>query len=149
MNLLEFKEKLADLKQLQFRLCDGSFVPEHFHITEVGLTTKRFIDCGGKVRVDSFVTFQLWTADDFDHRLVPEKFLAIIDVFQHNISIDNLEEIEIEVEYQSDTIGKYGLDKWMMDGDTFVLTNKQTDCLAKDKCGITVVQGPCCPPGGC
>jgi hypothetical protein len=37
------------------------------------------------------------------------------------------------VEYQGDTIGKYGL---TFAGKNFQLTNKQTDCLAPDKCGI-------------
>jgi len=43
---------------------------------------------------------------------------------------DNL---EIEVEYQGTTIGKYGLD---FDGKNFLLTTKLTDCLAKDQCGV-------------
>ncbi|MGX7836089.1 DUF6428 family protein, partial [Campylobacter fetus subsp. venerealis] len=44
-----------------------------------------------------------------------------------------LEDLEVEVEYQAETIGKFGLD---FDGINFLLTSKQTDCLAKDKCGI-------------
>lgn len=43
------------------------------------------------------------------------------------------DDLEIEVEYQGNTIGKYGLD---YDGKNFLLTTKLTDCLAKDKCGI-------------
>ncbi|MEI7863404.1 MAG: DUF6428 family protein, partial [Planctomycetota bacterium] len=31
-------------------LPDKSFVPAHFHITEVGRVQKDFIDCGGTVR---------------------------------------------------------------------------------------------------
>jgi hypothetical protein len=42
-------------------------------------------------------------------------------------------DLEIEVEYQGATIGKYGLD---FDGTNFLLMNTQTDCLAKDNCGI-------------
>ena len=37
------------------------------------------------------------------------------------------------MEYQGTTIGKYHLD---FNGENFVLLNTQTDCLAKDKCGI-------------
>jgi hypothetical protein len=29
----------------------------HFHVTEVGLVTKNFIDCGGKVRMKLWWTF--------------------------------------------------------------------------------------------
>ena len=48
-------------------------VPSHFHVTEVGKITKHFIDCGGTVRNEEVVNFQLWQADDYDHRLHPEK----------------------------------------------------------------------------
>jgi hypothetical protein len=41
---------------------------------------------------------------------------------------------DIEVEYQSDTIGKYGLE---YDGTNFQLTLKNTACLASDACGVT------------
>jgi len=44
-----------------------------------------------------------------------------------------IEDSEIEVEYQSETIGKYDLD---FNGNNFVLKNKQTACLANEACGI-------------
>ena len=44
-----------------------------------------------------------------------------------------MEDAEIEVEYQSGTIGKYDLE---FNGKTFVLKNKTTACLAQDACGI-------------
>ena len=56
--------------------------------------------------------------------------MTIIQLSEKALNIDDL---EIEVEYQADTIGKFGLE---FDGHHFLLTNKQTDCLAKDKCGI-------------
>jgi len=45
----------------------------------------------------------------------------------------NLNDVEIEVEYQGETIGKYGLD---FNETHFLLTNKATACLAEDACGI-------------
>jgi len=53
------------------------------------------------------------------------------------------------------TIGKYDLD---FNGENFVLTAKQTACLAQDKCGIPAHQlketqlkaaTSCTPGGGC
>jgi hypothetical protein len=44
-----------------------------------------------------------------------------------------MEDLDIEVEYQEDTIGKYELD---LNGRNFVLVARQTACLAQDKCGI-------------
>ena len=130
MKLSEIKSKLNTLDTIAFQLPNGELVPNHFHVTEVGKITKDFIDCGGTVRHEEVVNFQLWEADDYDHRLHPEKLLSIIELSEKVLSIGDL---EIEVEYQGDTIGKYSLD---FDGINFLLTNKQTACLAQEACGI-------------
>ena len=78
MKLSEVKNQLSTLETVTFQLPNGTFVPEHFHVTEVGLVTKNFIDCGGTVRNETVVNFQLWDANDFEHRLKPKKFLDII-----------------------------------------------------------------------
>ncbi len=130
MTLSEFKSKLKTLKTIAFQLPNGNLVPSHFHVTEVGKVSKHFIDCGGVLRQEKKVNFQLWEANDYDHRLHPEKLMQIIELSEKTLGIGDL---DIEVEYQAETIGKYGLD---FDGSNFLLTSKQTDCLAKDKCGI-------------
>ncbi len=130
MKLEEVKSVLSKLNTIAFKLPNGNLVPNHFHVTEVGKITKHFIDCGGTVRNEEVVNFQLWNADDYDHRLHPEKLVHIIELSQKTLSIGNL---EVEVEYQGQTIEKFALD---FDGTNFLLTTKQTDCLAKDNCGI-------------
>lgn len=152
MILSEFKENLKKTEQVNFKLPDGSYVPKHFHITEMGMVSKHFIDCGGTIRKEESISIQLWEANDFDHRLQPEKLLKIIRTSEKNLPI---KDVEIEVEYQNQTIGKYGLD---YDGYDFLLTNKNTSCLASDACGVdnqisnkSVTQSEsCCNPGsGC
>ncbi|UZD23291.1 DUF6428 family protein [Algoriphagus halophytocola] len=153
MKISEVKSALNSLESIAFQLPDGSLVPTHFHVTEVGKVSKHFIDCGGTVRTENVANFQLWNADDYNHRLHPEKLVSIIELSE---KVLGLEDLEVEVEYQSETIGKYGLD---FDGVNFVLTTKQTDCLAKDKCGIPAqkpkvrlsdLAGTSCAPGsGC
>jgi len=130
MKLSEIKKHLSTLTEIKFELPDGSFVPQHFHITEVGQITKHFIDCGGTERHEKKVNFQLWEAGDFDHRLAPQKLTNIIALSEKKLGI---EDAEIEVEYQSDTIGKYNLG---FNGKNFLLLSTQTNCLAQDKCGI-------------
>jgi hypothetical protein len=130
MKLSEIKKHLNTAKSVVFQLPNGTMVPEHFHVTEVGQITKHFIDCGGTVRNERTVNFQLWEANDFDHRLAPQKLLSIIELSENKLGI---EDAEIEVEYQSDTIGKYGLE---FNGEKFLLTPKLTNCLASDSCGI-------------
>jgi hypothetical protein len=130
MKLSDFKKQLSVTQDLTFTLPNGKVVPIHFHVTEVGQINKHFIDCGGTVRNEKTVNFQLWEASDFDHRLVPKKLMDIIALSE---KVLGLEDAEIEVEYQSDTIGKYGLE---FNGTKFLLTSTQTNCLASDKCGM-------------
>jgi len=154
MLLSELKKALDQLEKVEFRLPDGSKVPHHFHVTEVGKVSKHFIDCGGTERKEEVVNFQLWTADDYDHRLSAQKLGSIISLAEKAL---RLKDASIEVEHQGDTIGKYGLE---FNGSHFVLTSKQTDCLAKEKCGITIEkpklslsqlqeQSCCDPASGC
>jgi hypothetical protein len=155
MKLSEIKKQLSTLENVTFQLPNGTYVPEHFHVTEVGLITKNFIDCGGKVRNETVVNFQLWDANDFEHRLKPKKLLDIITLSEKVLGI---EDYEIEVEYQAETIGKYDLG---FNGKDFTLLNKKTACLAEDACGIPQEKqkkklseiptqtNSCTPGGGC
>lgn len=156
MKISEIKNHLSNSNQIAFQLPNGELVPAHFHVTEVGVVSKHFIDCGGTVRKEEKANFQLWEADDFDHRLHPEKLTNIIELSEEVLG---MEDLEIEVEYQGETIGKYDLD---FDGANFLLVSKTTDCLAKDKCGIPeqkpkvklselskTTANACTPGGGC
>jgi len=149
MKISEMKRCLAGLDAVNFKLPDGTYLPSHFHVTEVGLVTKHFIDCGGVERRETVANFQLWEAGDYDHRLAPQKFLRILDLSKKILGDDDL---NIEVEYQQQTIGKFGLE---FDGRDFLLTLKQTACLAQDACGIPADKLPkktsscCTPSGGC
>lgn len=72
MKLSQIKTILNSLETVTLILEDGTVIPEHFHVTEVGLVTKNFIDCGGTIRKETVINFQLWNANDFDHRLKPQ-----------------------------------------------------------------------------
>lgn len=130
MKISEVKDALTKAEAVNFKLPDGSTLPAHFHVTEVGLVTKHFIDCGGTERTETVANFQLWEAGDYDHRIAPQKFLHILDLCK---KILGESDYEIEVEYQQSTIGKFGLS---FDGKDFILTNKYTACLAQAACGI-------------
>jgi len=150
MKLSEIKTALRYLKEVSFVLPNGETVPTHFHVTEVGLSTKHFIDCGGTVREEQTVNFQLYTATDYDHRLSTEKLSSIIELSEKTLI---LPDAQIEVEFQGRTIEKYGLA--FVNGQ-FHLKAKKTDCLAKEQCGIPVVEQnepvqvkACTPGSGC
>ena len=99
----------------------------------MGLKTKHFVDCGGTLRSEQNITFQIWTADDFNHRITPTKLLSIID---SALTLPYFQKLngDIEMEYQNQTIGLYGVEHIGM--LSFNLTPKKTNCLAPDKCGI-------------
>ena len=153
MRLSELTTYLSNRQSLTFLLPGGQRVPDHFHVTEVGETTKRFIDCGGTVRSQQVASLQLWSATDYDHRLAGNKLADIIRLAQDRLKLGDL---PVEVEYQGEqTIETYALA--VTDGK-LQLTGQQTDCLAKDKCGIpekpkvsldSFVAGGCTPGGGC
>lgn len=154
MKLSALRNQLQNLNALNFLQPNGMAIPAHFHITELGLVSKHFIDCGGTVRTEKVANLQLWIANDTEHRLTPNKLIKIIDLSKPLLGDDDL---DVEVEYQTDTISKYGLE---IEGNAFILTIKQTACLAEDACGIPpakqkiqlVTLGAqstaCCTPGG-
>jgi hypothetical protein len=149
MKLSEIKNILKKVESVDFKLASGDFVPEHFHVTEIGLVTKHFIDCGGTQRHEKVINFQLWNANDVEHRLKPQKLLDIISLSEKALG---LEDFPIEVEYQSDTIGKYGLE---FEENHFNLIPMHTACLASDNCGKSSkkekatmkAETSCCTPG--
>jgi hypothetical protein len=155
MKIIEFKNLLSAVDTVNFKHQNETKVPDHFHITEVGVITKDFIDCGGTLRKVKSANFQLWSSNDYDHRLKPEKLLNIIALSE---KFFEMEDLDIEIEFQTETIGKYDLS---YDQKTFILIPKQTDCLAPEKCEVpqekikvslngSVIQESCCSPeGGC
>ena len=149
MKLSEVKVVLENLDRVDFQFEDGTFVAEHFHVTEVGQVIKKFIDCGGTIREEAKVSFQLWNADDYEHRLKAGKLLNIIRLSETKLGIFDAE-IEVEVQGK-ETIGKYLLE---FNGTHFLLKNTLTACLAEDACGITpsnqITPTSCCDPNsGC
>lgn len=143
-------EQLTSLLQsnrhssLKFILPDGDVIPPHFHLTEVGRVEKNFIDCGGTKRQSVSCLLQLWTANDLDHRLVTDKLLNIIEMAAPLLQSDQL---PIEIEYGESVAATYTIgDVVSAFGEVrFALLGKQTDCLAKEKCGVD----GCCDTQGC
>ena len=130
MLLSSFKQNLGAIDTLWFQLSNGSFVHAHFHITEVGNETRNYIDCGGVQRQENKLNLQLWVNSDTNHRLKPNNLLNILQLAEKQLGCSD---IEVEVEYQQNTIGRYTL---AFDGAVFQLINTQTACLAPDQCGI-------------
>lgn len=52
MKISALKHHLNSVTELNFKLPDGSSIPAHFHLTEIGLITKHFVDCGVSIHLD-------------------------------------------------------------------------------------------------
>lgn len=156
MKLSTFIQQLDTVPHLNFVDAKGAAIPAHFHITEAGLNTRHFIDCGGTVRTEKMISLQVWVADDTEHRLTPQKLKTIIAMAE---PIIGNEDLEVEIEYQLETIGRFDL---AIKGNNFLFLPKHTTCLAKDACGapnknlrtemVELAQSAtssCTPGGGC
>ena len=146
LTLKQFTEQLKSCETLSF-MCNSTAIPEHFHITELAFIEKQFIDCGWTKRHETFISMQIWVAEDKEHRLSPDKLLKIIDLWKWLIPDEN---IPLVFEYQWFTLETYNID---YDGDNFILEPIYTNCLAQDKCGIKPDQLPkknsCCGGSCC
>jgi hypothetical protein len=126
---------------MHWMLPGRGFVPEHYHITEVGRLQKDFIDCGGTIRSLSSCLLQIWVADDTDHRLKTTKLAKIMEVATPVLKSDGL---PVEVEYEDGAISQYPIAAVEVtpSGLLFHLGTKHTACLAPEKCGVD--GGGCC-----
>ena len=135
MKLSQFKNHLDNSDTFSFQLPSGLLIPSHFHITEMGLLTKNFIDCGNTVRQEKNISFQLWYSTDVDHRLTSARALTIIKASKTLIGDFDY---DLEVEYQmTETIGKFGVE---LHNNIFVLIKKETACLALESCGFPITK---------
>ena len=102
MTLSDVQSALTSLSELVFVLPDGTRVPPHFHVTEVGQVDKYFVDCGDQVRKTGWINFQLFTATDVDHRLSVEKFGRILSGSIRALQLNPT--FSVEVEYQGNEL---------------------------------------------
>src|SRR5476651_1421286 len=89
---------------IRMQLPDGTFVPAHFHVTEVGRVQKDFIDCGGTIRSTTACVLQVWVAQDFDHRLDTTKLAHIVRLAAPLLKST---ELPVEVEYEAETVSQF------------------------------------------
>ena len=161
MNIQEFLSTLQSNAELALAILlpDGSQIPAHFHITEVGHVTRRFIDCGGTRRVQESCLLQTWVHDDIEHRLHAGK---LAEIFAHAGDILPHHELPVEVEHELGAVSQFTVEGAATRGGKLVieLGTKHTDCLARgiclpDTCAPKPVQpapaqSSCCDPkSGC
>ena len=146
-NFLNLLENNINSK-LRFILPNGTYVKEHFHVTEVGKITKEFIDCGGTTRNKQTCLLQLWIANDEEHRVNAAKLHSIFNLAKH-IYMDD--KTPLEVQYGSEQAITYDVESCVVSENYIDITLKgqKTDCLAPDKCGVKKCCGNDCNSNKC
>ncbi len=137
MKLSAFRSMLGQYPDanIVIQLPDGSTVPRHFHVTEVGRVTKDFVDCGGTFRSSEACVLQTWTGVERDdgHRLTAGKLVHILGLAGRIIPS---QEIPVEVEHEAGLVSQYPVAS--IEGTstqvTVLLARKHTDCLARESC---------------
>jgi len=135
MKLSELKNVLEarPAARLRFLLPNGEFTPAHVHVTEVARVDKRFIDCGGTLRTESFCRLQTWHANDVEHRLTAGKLTMIFGKAESLLLSGDL---EVDVEHEIGFISQFPLQSVDETADEIILRLgvRRTACLALDKC---------------
>ncbi len=128
---------------LHLMLPDESFLPAHFHVTEVGRVQKDFLDCGGTARSTTSCVLQVWVANDIAHRLESTKLAKILRLAAPLFANQR---ISMEVEYETTTISTFAITEAEATpaGILIHLAGKHTACLAPDRCGVGLELAPCC-----
>ena len=133
--------------EIQVMLPDGGSVPANFHVTEVGLVRKDFIDCGGTVRSSAACVIQMWVASDVHHRLDTTKLSRIFEMAKPLFPTGDL---PVEVEYENGVLSQYPLTSIDISPSGLVLQlgSKHTACLAPQLCVVGADES-CCGSSNC
>jgi hypothetical protein len=129
---------------VRFTLPNGDLVPAHFHVTEVGYLSKKFIDCGGVTGAIESCVLQTWLGDDDNHRLSAGRLAKILALGGGVLPHDNL---EVEVEYDCCVVSQYPVMATQRGGQylEFTLGSKSTQCLARER-RLAQQESNCCSP---
>ncbi len=146
-------------KSLLFEYASGKFVGANYHITEVKNITVDSVDCGAGTDFWKETVIQLWESpEEKDNRdyMTAYKALGILN------KVDQIKPMEksviVKFEYSNDQFhtAQLFVNDFTIDQDKLVmkLGIKQTDCKAKEACGVpvltsTATEEACTPGGGC
>ncbi|MBT8305984.1 MAG: hypothetical protein KJN85_03525 [Maribacter sp.] len=159
MRTKEFLSLLQDNpdKSLLFEYKDGHFVDANYHITEVKNITIDAVDCGANTDFWKETIVQLWESPmekDKREYMTTNKALDILKKVDRMKPMER--EVEIKFEYSNPTFhtSQLFVNAYRIESNKLVmqLGVEQTDCKAKDTCGVPVEEvgkkEVCCSPGG-
>lgn len=144
-------------KSLLFEYQPGSLVGANYHITEVKNITIDAVDCGANTDFWKETIIQLWESPkEIDKRDYMSAFKAL-GILNKVDSIKPMEkDVEVKFEYSNSDFhtAQLFVNDFEVIGNQLImkLGVEQTDCKAKDECGVPMKVGAqeenCCTPGG-
>jgi|SRR5262245_24512171 len=148
--------KLHDIKGIlrkypdtlpRFVLPDGSYIPSHSHVTEVGYSIRNYIDCGGLTGKEEAAVLQTHVGSDTEHRLKSERFAKILELSQNVLPNDRL---ETEIEYDCCVTSQYPIDDVRRSGEhlDIILSKKKTQCRVRER-RKQAAHSECCGASTC
>ena len=116
----------------RFVLPDGSYIPAHAHVTEVGHVVSNFIDCGGVTGKEEQVLLQTHVGDDEDHRLRADRFSKIL---QLGMRVLPSADLDVHVEYDCCVVAQYPIAEVTREGKhlDLLLQRGQTQCRERER----------------
>ena len=161
MKTNEFLSLLKDNpnKSLLFEYKNGSLVGANYHITEVKNITIDAVDCGANTDFWKETIIQLWESPkEIDKREYMSAYKAL-GILNKVDSIKPMEkEVEVKFEYSNSDFhtAQLFVNDFEINENNLImkLGVEQTDCKAKDECGIPIevsgeVVNSCAPGSGC
>jgi hypothetical protein len=116
----------------RFVLPDGSYIPAHAHVTEVGHVVRTFIDCGGVTGEEEKVLLQTHVGADKEHRLRASRFLKIMELGMRVLPSSDL---EVDVEYDCCVVAQYPISEVRRNGEhlDLILQRGRTQCRERER----------------
>ena len=146
-------------KSLLFEYKNGHLVGANYHITEIKNITIDSVDCGANTDFWKETIIQLWESPtEKDKREYMSAYKALGILTKVDLIKPMEKEVEVKFEYNNSDFhtAQLFVNDFEINGDQLImkLGVEQTDCKAKDECGVPVEVGvqedsSCAPGSGC
>ena len=146
-------------KELLFEYAPDKLVKANYHITEIKNITVDSVDCGAGIDFWKETVIQLWESPE---EIGKQDFMNSHKALEILSRVDRIKpmekEVEVKFEYSNDTFhtAQLFVNSYSIKDEQLVLHLgiNQTDCKAKDTCGIpskieVVSENSCSPDSGC
>ena len=147
-------------KKLLFEYTPGKFVAPNYHITEIKNVTIDSVDCGAGVDFWKETIIQLWESPEEKDTLEYMTAIKALGILNKVDKIKPMEQtVEVKFEYSNERFhtAQLFVNDFSMEADKLILKLgiEQTDCKAKETCGVPVAASApqkttsCAPGSGC